>query len=137
MMNGGTLRRERGFTLIELMIVVAIVGILAMVAVPTYKQHTIRANRTAAGGCLTELTQHMERHYTANMTYATATLPTTTCRNELANVYTFQFAASSPTATGYTIQAVRQGGQTRDTACGDLSLTQTGARTPTDQSCWK
>ncbi|THF65890.1 prepilin-type N-terminal cleavage/methylation domain-containing protein [Pseudothauera nasutitermitis] len=121
--------RSRGFTLIEVMIVVVIVGILASIAYPSYQQHVLKTRRALATGCLLELSQFMERYYTTNMSYAGAALPNTSCRGDLGNFYTFQFAANQPTATTYLINAVPQGAQQRDTLCGTLGLNHTGTRT--------
>jgi len=124
-----------GFTLIELMIVVAIVGILAAIAYPSYTSHILKTRRTAAQACLSELGQFMERYYTTNMSYSSATLPSTQCRSDLTNFYTLSFTTGQPTATTYAIQAVPAGAQSNDT-CGTLSLTQTGAKSPTTAGCW-
>lgn len=128
---------QRGFTLIELMITVAIVAILASIALPNYQSHVTSTRRTTAQACLLELAQFMERYYsTNNMSYLSAALPTTECRTNLANHYTFAFA-STPTATAYAITATAQGAQaTRDSSCTPLQVTQTGARTPST-GCWK
>jgi len=128
--------RQMGFTLIELMVVVAIVGILAAIAYPAYTQHVLKTHRRAAQACLLELAQWMERYYTNRMTYAGATLPNTTCRNDLATRYTFSFRGT-PDANSYTIQAVRvtPGPQASD-ACGTLTVNHTGARSPTTAGCW-
>lgn len=131
------LNKSRGFTLIEIMVVVAIVGIIVAIAMPSYQSHILRTRRVAATGCLVELTQFMERYYTSKMTYIGATIPSTSCSTELTNFYTFQFATGSLTASAYTIEATRAGGQVSDSECGDLTLNQTGARTPTTASCWK
>ena len=61
----------RGFTLIELMIAVAVVGILAAIAYPSYQEHVRKARRADAQTALLELAQFMERHYTANGRYLT------------------------------------------------------------------
>ncbi|MEW6693909.1 MAG: type IV pilin protein [Pseudomonadota bacterium] len=128
------MQRHAGFTLIELMIAVAIVGILAAIAYPSYQQYVLRTNRNAAQGCLTELAQWMERYYATHMVYTGATLPNTACRADLAARYTFSFA-TVPSATAYTVQAVPQGAQTKD-VCGTLTVNHAGNRTPSTAGCW-
>lgn len=66
------MKQQRGFTLIELMIVVAIVAILAAVAWPSYQNHIRATNRADAQGALLGLAQAMERHFTQNGTYGGA-----------------------------------------------------------------
>ena len=126
--------KNTGFTLIELMIVVAIVAILAAVAYPSYQAHVIRTNRAVANGCLVELSQFMERYYTTNISYLGAALPASDCQNTLAARYVFAFQAA-PTANQYTISATPGGAQAVD-ACGTLSINQAGARTPNTPECW-
>ncbi len=128
--------KQRGFTLIELMIVVAIIAILAAIAYPAYTQHMVKARRSAGASCLLEQAQFMERYYTTNMSYTGAALPGTPCTNELATHYSFAISAG-PTATTYTVSATPQGAQaSNDTTCGTLSVNQAGAKTPTTAGCW-
>lgn len=143
------MRHEKnGFTLIELMITVAIVGILAAVAYPSYQQHITKTRRAEAKVCLSELAQFMERFYTTNLRYDVDTggtdvaLPSIQCRTELADYYTTQFVTDSVDARSYTLEAVPKGTQAaNDTACGTLSLDQAGVKgssvSGAATTCWK
>jgi len=135
-------RRAAGFTLVELMIVVLIIGILAAIAVPSYQNYVMRTHRGAAKACMSEYAQFMERRYTTSMTYV-GTAPVLGCATEssLNLRYTISAAAVAPTQRTYTVTATPIGVQlARDTKCGTLSVNQTGARdntgTGTLADCW-
>jgi type IV pilus assembly protein PilE len=139
--------RRAGFTLIELMIVVAIVAILAAIALPSYQRFITESRRDTATACLLELAQFAERHHTTFMSYAnlgsaTHPLPALQCRNDLAAHYTFSLHGA-PTVRTFALQAVALGAQAvNDATCVTLRLDQTGARTSLDSAnaasvgCW-
>ena len=131
------IKSKNGFTLIELMIVVAIMGILAAVAYPSYRQHVIKSNRVDAEKNLLELTQWMERFYTENGRYDQDTGATAVTIDSLpfkkspkegsTTFYNMTFvivtpATASPAATTYTLRATPAGTQADDAACGAISL---------------
>ena len=140
-------RTARGFTLLEVMVTVAIVGILAAVSYPSYTSYMVRTQRAAATACLTEMGQFMERVYASNLRYdqnngAATALPGVQCRTSLSSRYTISFASGEPTDRSFRVQAVPQGTQaTGDAQCATLSLTQAGTKAisggGTVANCWR
>jgi len=127
---------SRGFTLIELVVVIAIIAIISAIALPSYREHVRTARRTAAQGCLIEMAQSMERTYASRMTYAGAGIPNLACSAELNAFYNFSFSAG-PAATSFTLQAAPIGAQSGD-RCGSMSLDHRGVKAPADPAdCWK
>ena len=121
---------HKGFTLIELMIVVAIVAILATIAYPSYAEYIRRGHRAEARAALLQGAQWMERAATATGTYPlTADFP-----NALTTIPSNRYAitvasppASAASGTAFTLTAAPQTGQTGD-KCGSYTLTHNGLR---------
>ena len=152
------IKSNRGFTLLELMIAVAIVGILAAVALPAYSDYVIRAKRVEAAGLLLELSSFMERFFTENGQYHqdravvpnAVALPFTQSPKDGGNAaYNIDFSTAA-TATVFTITATPVGKQANDTDCLAMSIDQVGVKcilgdskcsnVPADQAavgdCW-
>lgn len=135
----------RGFTLIEVMIVVAIIGILAAVAYPSYTESVRRGDRSAARAALLDAQQFMERYYAANSRYSTAAdgtgspaLPTR-LQTVPEGSPKYDLSVSAVSLNSYTLTA-----DPRSTAetCGNLTLSNTGVKgrsgtVPTIQECWR
>jgi type IV pilus assembly protein PilE len=132
------LRRARGFSLVELMVVLVIIGVLSAVAIPSYRKNVQSTQRAAAKAIMAETTQYMERYYTTNNSYVGGTLSSAVSPKGATGTsiaYNISFTAT-PTASAYTVQAVPANGQSSD-SCGTLSLASTGAQSATGTgSCW-
>ncbi len=122
--------RSRGFTLIEVVVVMVIVAILAAVAIPNYAQYIARGQRSEAKTALLQAAQWMERFRTENNRYdqniaGTATaLPAALLRSPSTGVLRYNLALSNLGAATYTITATRVGADD----CGNYTIDQLGRR---------
>ena len=142
-----------GFTLVELMIVVAIIGILAAIAYPSYQDSVRKSRRADAKAALLELGQWLERNYTVTSRYnravgdtadqsatqMTAKLPFKQSPRDSTKAY--DLSVTSVASNSFTITAAPTGNQTSD-SCGSLTLDHAGARgvsggSLTTAECWR
>lgn len=142
---------KKGFTLIELIIVLLVIGILSTIAYPGYRQYMAKARRSDGQAALLNLATRMERYYSEQNTYQTATIGTGNATDVLSSSASAEgwYTLSIPTksASAYTLQATPVGAQgTSDVSCQSLTLNNLGAKgiangpsgapTSTATKCW-
>ena len=134
---------QQGFTLIEVMIVVAIIGILAAIAYPSYDEYVKRGNRTEGQAFLSDVAARQERYFSQNNKYITAVGDIAKLglsnANSPTSKYTITLASGGTDDGGYLLTATQQFG---DTKCGNLTLNALGekGRTGTGKTleeCWR
>lgn len=134
------LNTKFGFSLMELIIVLAIIGILASLAYPRYSQHLITARRTYAAVALTDLAARLEQYYVQNNSYAGATLAGLGASDANYKKY-YQLKIDQASDDQYIVSAIPQNNQAQeDTNCGTLTLDQAGNKNITGsgniEECW-
>jgi type IV pilus assembly protein PilE len=140
-------KRTKGFTLVELMVTVAVVAILASIALPAYSTFTRQANRTDATKTMQLAAQSLERCYSQRFTYLNCNVSGTVVNNASTVTTPNQFyriTFAIPDAQDYTLTAVAIAApQTGDTQCAQFTLAGTGTQAAQDnlannttKACW-
>ncbi len=131
------LQQSRGFTLVELMIVVVIVAILAMVAYPSYVDHVRKTRRSEAQADLVELASFMERYYTENNSYTGAALPFSQSPRTGTARYNIALTTTAGPPSTFLLTATALSDQAKD-GCGNMTINQAGihSHTGSEAGCW-
>ena len=141
----GDSNRMRGMTLIELMVVLAIVAILSTIAVGSYRRYVLRANRTDATAALLRIQVAEEKFFLQNNTYTTqVTVAVLGITSPTPNGFYTLAVTGDPNstnniATSFQATATATGTQTLDTSCATLTINDQGQRnsTPSATECWR
>jgi type IV pilus assembly protein PilE len=141
--------KHAGFTLGEVLVVMAIIAILSAVAYPSYLSYITRANRAAAQGFMLEVSNRQERYLLDKRAYATVidstglnvTIPKSVSDNYTVTTNSPSARAGAPSPSYDVVADPKPGQAARDAACGKLTIDETGhksvAGTAGTSSCWR
>ncbi|MEJ2574421.1 MAG: type IV pilin protein [Gammaproteobacteria bacterium] len=126
--------RSRGFTLLELVIAIAVVGILATIAYPAYTRQLIKGHRASAQSYLLDVAQHEQQYLLDNRSYAaTEAALNMSTPSDVAQYYTVQIAAPAVTPPTFTITATPIAGTMQ---ASDVTLSVTDANVKSPAGYW-
>jgi type IV pilus assembly protein PilE len=149
--NYGCVKRQRGITLLELMVVVAIVGIISAIAYPSYTQFIVKSKRTASTAVLLQIAARQQQYFMDNKQYATDLSSLGFAASSFminddgspvssgSGKRTYKITLYGATASAYTVQAIPELGQaSHDTDCGTMTLTNAGVKgqSGSGDNCW-
>lgn len=134
---------QQGVTLVELMVVVAIVATLAAIAYPSYRNQLMRSHRAEAKAALLQIQVAQEKYFLQNNSYGTLVqlvpaslgLKSSGSNYVTTNGY-YKISFLSQNATSYQANADTQSSQADDTHCAQFTITETGSRGATSSDCW-
>lgn len=137
-----SIKKNRGFSLIELMAVVVVIGLLSVIAIPSYQKYVQRSQRAGAKSTLLEAAQFMERYRSSNFKYVDASgnapaLPGGLQVSPNQGTKRYDIALSAVNATSFTLTATPSGWA--DSLCGNLTLTNLGVKGQSvgdTATCW-
>jgi len=134
------MRADRGFTLLELMIVVAVAAVIATIAIPSYQLHSGKTRRVAATAALIDATSRQEQFFLDNKNYTTTITAGGLNMAVVTQSGTYTLSVDTPPIDGscpldrcYLVRATPQGVQSDD-SCGALTINSERVKTP--NNCW-
>jgi type IV pilus assembly protein PilE len=125
-------KSHNGFTLVEMVIVILIIGVLAAISIPSYREYVIRGHRRAAQAAMMEISARQQQYFVANRTYATEAELGYVLPDQVGDFYEYTIDLVDGPPPGFEITFEPQGSQASD---GDLTLDSAGVKGPAEK--WK
>jgi type IV pilus assembly protein PilE len=129
-------QRERGFTLIELVVIMIVIGILAAIAIPNYSEYIQRGYRSSAQAFISDVASRQTQFFLSRRVYAdTVAALNMTAPADIANRYTIAIATNAGPPATFSVTATPTGSQASD-RCGAMTIDQAGTKGAAATRCW-